>query len=177
MHSADLRAVPLDIDHRIDGNLSLDGEVQSGLNLVLTLKSPSMMVPLAAILKARKSHIDAALKSLNYVHFARFLPTPDYSAMQVITVFDGPSGSNDIVQADDAEYTDSLKSYVMDFVAVVGDEFTAMLEFVKDAPRLPVQKYPRDFVDFVIANNRKVNPWSAYPDLTVIDILRAQFVR
>lgn len=177
MHASDMRAVPLDVGYRIDGSLSLDGEVQSGLNLVLTLKSPSMMVPLAAILQERKPNIDAALKSLNYVHFARFLPTPDYSAMQVITVFDGPSGANSIAQEDDEEYVDSLKSYVMDFVAVIGDEFTAMLQFVKDAPRLPVQKYPREFVDFVIANNRKVNPWSAYPDLTVIDIQRAQFIR
>ena len=177
MYMAKVSPGPFARHHATDGSISLEGEVQSGLNLVLTLKSPSQMAPLAAILQARKEKINLALRSLHYVHFARFLPTPDYSAMQVITVFDGSSEPNDVDATDDTEYDDSLKSYVMDFVAVIGDEFTAMLEFVQDAPRLPVQKYPHDFIEFVIKNNRKVNPWSAYPDMTVIDILHAKTIR
>ena len=70
-----------------------------------------------------------------------------------------------------------MKSYLMDFVAVIGDEFTAILEFVQDAPRLPVKTYPRDFIDFVIENNIELNPFSAYPEMTVIDILRARSIR
>jgi hypothetical protein len=43
--------------------------------------------------------------------------------------------------------------------------------FVKDAPRLPVQKYPRDFWEFVQRNNlEKPQPWSAYKYSTVLDI-------
>ena len=71
-----------------------------------------------------------------------------------------------------------MQSYLMDFVAVLGPVFTAILEFVEDAPRLPVPAYPRDFIDFVIANNNaKVNPWSAYPEMTVIDIQSTRSIR
>ena len=57
----------------------------------------------------------------------------------------------------------------MDFVAVLGDVFTDLLQFVKGAPRLPVQEYPRDFVDYITSNN--VRPGSGRPTRqTVIDI-------
>jgi hypothetical protein len=88
------------------------------------------------------------------VHFARFLPAPDGSALWVITTYDG-----------------GLHSYVMDFVAVLGDVFTELLQFVKDAPRLPVQKYPRDFVAYIDSHNKPSGVWSAYPEATVIDVL------
>jgi hypothetical protein len=134
---------------------SLDGQVQSGLNLRLVLKTPAQMPALAKLLVDSKPTIDAALSSLNYVHFARFVPTPDAAALWVITTYDG-----------------DLDTYVLDFVAVLGDVFTQALYLVKDAPRLPVQKYPRDFVDFVKKNNCQAGDWSAYPDQTVIDIRR-----
>jgi hypothetical protein len=100
--------------------------------------------------------VHEALSSLHYVHFARFLPMPDGSALWVITEYDG-----------------GLESYIMDFVALMGDIFTAILEFVQGAPRLPVNDYPRDFCDFVMSHDLKqVGVWSAYPDTTVIDVLR-----
>ena len=75
-------------------------------------------------------------------------------------------------------YDESMNSYLMDFVATMGDIFTAILDFVQDAPRLPVNEYPRDFVQFVIDHNRSnVNPWSAYPEMTVIDIQSARSIR
>jgi hypothetical protein len=137
-------------------SLSLSpGQVQSGLNLCLRLKSPAQMPALLAAIKAIQDQTDAALSSLRYVHFARFLPTMDGSQLWVITVFDG-----------------DLQSYLMDFVKVLGDPFNAMLAFVVDAPRLPVQQYPRDFCDWVHNNNEaRVLPWSAYKDLSVLDIL------
>jgi hypothetical protein len=53
-----------------------------------------------------------------------------------------------------------------------------MLMFVQDAPRLPVKQYPQDFLAFVRANiNQLAQPWSAYPDMTVIDIQNAQSPR
>ena len=84
----------------------------------------------------------------------------------VITVFDGNPSTN--------RYMDSLDSYLMDFVATIGDEFTAMLMFIQNAPRLPVKQYPQDFLDFVRQNVQvSAQPWSAYPDMTVIDIQNA----
>jgi hypothetical protein len=144
-------AVAKAYDH---GTLALEQQVQQGLNLFLRLKSPAQMPALLAAIQAIKPQINFALSSLHYVHFARFLPSQDFSTLMVITVYDG-----------------DLESYLMDFVKVLGDAFNAMLMFVDGAPRLPVQQYPRDFVNFVVANNmQQVQPWSAYPAMTVIDI-------
>jgi hypothetical protein len=138
-------------------DLSLEGQVQKALNLFLPLKSPAQMPALLASLQAASQDVHEALASLHYVHFARFLPSPDGSTLMVITTYDG-----------------GLESYVMDFVAVLGDVFTEILQFVQGAPPLPVTRYPRDFTAFVMAHNMsKVGAWSAYPDVTVIDILRA----
>src|SRR5215831_17995207 len=103
------------------------------------------MLALSATIESVQTKIDAALKGLHYVHFARFLPTPDYSTLQVVTTYDG-----------------DLDSYLMDFVVVLGDEFNAILEFVEGAPPLPVQKYPQEFIAFVKSHNMKqVKVWSA----------------
>lgn len=130
------------------------GQVQRGLNLNLMLKSPAQMPALLMAIHSQQEAINRALASLHYVHFARFLPTSDGSSLWVITVYDG-----------------DLQSYLMDFVKVLGEPFNAMLSFVQDAPRLPVQMYPQDFVDWVARNNtERAQPWSAYKDMTVIDI-------
>ena len=71
------------------------------------------------------------------------------------------------------EYDGGLQSYVMDFVAVLGDVFDTILQFVQGAPPLPVQRYAREFAQFVTSHDvRQVHTWSAYPNSTVIDILR-----
>jgi len=72
---------------------------------------------------------------------------------------------------DPAAYNQSMESYLMDFVLTLGKVFDAMLDFVAGAPRLPVQQYPRDFIDFVNRHNLPIPVWSAAPDVTVIDIL------
>jgi hypothetical protein len=136
-------------------SLSLEGQVQKALNLFLPLKSPAQMPAVLTALQAAAPQVHEALGSLQYVHFARFLPSQDGSTLMVITTYDG-----------------GLDSYLMDFVATMGEIFTAILTFVRDAPRLPVNRYPRDFVDFVKKHNvAQVGVWSAYPDVTVIDVL------
>lgn len=179
MHSSQLGAYALTGNiiqapsHATDGKLSLVGQVQCGLNLFLKMKNRAQMPALMAILKTVQPQVTAALRELHYVHFARFVPTMDGSTLMVITVFDGAPEMAD----DEDSYIDSMKSYLMDFVAVIGDEFTQILQFVEGAPRLPVKKYPRDFIEFVIANNLEINPFSAYPEMTVIDIIRARGIR
>jgi hypothetical protein len=135
---------------------SLEGQVQHGLNLYLPLKTPAQIQALgAAINRLKETKIFPALARLNYVHFARFVPAPDGSALWVITTFDG-----------------ELEPYILDFVGAVGDVFTELLQFIYGAPRLPVHKYPRDFVAFIEAHNVQLggDVWSAYPALTVLDI-------
>jgi hypothetical protein len=137
-------------------NLTLEGQVQNALNLILPLKSPAQMPALLRLLLESAPEIQNALRSLRYVHFARFLPTPDFTALMTITTYDG-----------------GLSAYTMDFVAVLGDVFTAVLRFIRDAPPLPVQQHPRDFLAFVRSHNMPIGVWSAYPDLTVLEIQRA----
>ena len=134
---------------------SIDGQVQSALNLFLLLKSPMQMPALRTLLQDRRSEVNDALSGLNYVHFARFLPAPDGSALWVITVYDG-----------------DLEPYILDFVVKLGDIFTEALYFIRDAPPLPVQRFPREFIAFVKKNNLPVGDWSAYPQQTVIEIRR-----
>lgn len=143
------------MDARRDGRL--ESGVQQGLNLFLALNSPAQMPALLQVLEQMQPTVSRALASLHYVHFARFLPSRDGSTLMVITVFDG-----------------DLDSYLMDFVAVLGEVFTAILEFVRGAPRLPVNDYPQDFCAFVRANNlEQVQPWAAYPSMSVLDVLGA----
>jgi hypothetical protein len=138
------------------GDISLVQQVQNALNLGLPLKDRAQMPALLQTIASVQQTVDDALTGLHYVHFARFLPTPDFATLQVITSYDG-----------------DLDSYLMDFVLVLGDIFNAILAFVDGAPPLPVQQYPQEFVAFVKANNMPGSVWSAYPHMTVIDILEA----
>jgi hypothetical protein len=137
-------------------NFSLVGQVQNALNVFLPLKNPTQMPALLALLRATATEVHQALASLHYVHFARFLPSLDGSVLMVITEYDG-----------------GLESYIMDFVGVLGDVFTDILQYIAGAPPLPVKRYAREFTQFILAHNMgQVGVWSAYPDVTVIDILR-----
>ena len=138
-------------------NFSLEQQVQSGFNLILPLKNPAQMPALMATLQVAKAAIYEQLRELHYIHFARFLPLPDGSALLVVTTYDG-----------------DLNSYVMDFVAVLADVFDQVFIYLKDAPPLPVKDYPVEFVNYVTAHNEAAaGVWSAYPDLTLIDIIGA----
>jgi hypothetical protein len=130
-------------------------QVQNALNLALRLKNPAQMPALLMTIQANTDAVHEALTSLHYVHFARFLPTPDFSTLQVVTAYDG-----------------DFTSYLMDFVLVLGPIFNAILDFVQDAPRLPVERYPDEFLAFVTRNNiNSGGVWSAYRYATVIDII------
>ena len=100
----------------VDVSLSLEHQVQNGLNLILPLKNPAQMPALMAAIAAAKPRVYQALTDLHYIHFARFLPMPDGSSLLVVTSYDG-----------------DLDSYIMDFVAVLGDVFTEILTYVRDA--------------------------------------------
>lgn len=136
-------------------SLRFEHQVQNGLNLILPLKSPAQMVALMLTVKSAMDHVHEALTELHYPHFARFLPMPDGSALCVITAYDG-----------------ELTSYIMDFVAVLGGVFDALLPYIRGAPPLPVERHPLAFVDFIRSHDMTVaGVWSAYPDLTVLEIL------
>lgn len=138
--------------------------VSSGLNLWLELENPEKMPDLLAVLAANHGPIEAALRGLHYVHFARFVPTRDRRALQVITEFDG-----------------ELEAYVMDFALAIGEQFEAIMTFVKCRPPSPVKDHPAEFLRFILDNNVGYGQtskdshqvYSAYPERTVLDIIGA----
>ncbi len=162
MFTAQIRTAPLDPGIAVSAvaqkklSFRLQHQVQNGLSVYLPLKNPMLMAPLVSYLKQATPTIHDALKELHYVHFARFMPSPDATIMWVITEFDGV-----------------LQSYIMDFVGVIGEQFTEILQFIDGAPPLPVQSYAREFTDWIEKHNLPVDVWSAYPEDTVIDILRS----
>jgi hypothetical protein len=136
-------------------------QVQIPLNLILPLKTPAMAPALGAYLLEHMDGFHAGVLNLRYVHDARFIIPPDGSCLMVMTTFDG-----------------DFDSYLMDFVASMADLFTGVMFFVKDAPPLPVEKYPNEFRNFVarhsVAHQGVV---SAYPGMTVLEVLRAGGMR
>lgn len=139
-------------------------QVTHGLNLVLRLKSPLQMPLLLARIRQKQRQINDGLGELNFVHFARFLPTHDESALQVITEFDGP-----------------LAPYVLDFAIEIGDIFDVLLSHTVGTEHIvPVADHPAAFLAFVEKHNTvrvplvpEVPDWplyAAYPEQTVLDI-------
>lgn len=154
-------------------------QVSHGLNLALKLAKPIELPLLLAEIAGAQPLISAALESLSFVHFARFVPSWDATALMVITEFDGP-----------------LEPYVMDFVIALGDVFDVILKYVDpkayNPAWLPVKHHPDQFWEFVQHWNRvplaprwlgdgALYPrgehyplYSAYPQKTVIDIAGAR---
>src|SRR3954447_16401161 len=86
------------------------GRVQSALNLRLPLKSPALARPLGECLSKSNKQVEKALADLHYVHFARFLLSPQDGVLWVVTTYDG-----------------DFEPYILDFVVALGDVFTAAL--------------------------------------------------
>ena len=136
--------------------------------LVMELDDPLKLKNLLAILGAKenKDRIDAALDSLDYVHFARFLPIflPPSKAepfgkslLLIVTEFDGV-----------------MENYVMDFAAALDREFTMIIGYMKGRPLLPVSKYPNEFWGYVRGHLQKpAYFFSSYPGIAVLQIVDA----
>ena len=127
-------------------------------------KSPQDMQALRALIAGMQAKppdqnpIRIALNELGLVHFARFVFIDDRH-LAIITTFDG-----------------SFEAYIDAFVNTIGDVFNALMAHVKDGPPLPVQANREAFLAYVKAHDKgAVQPfYSAYPDLTVGEILTLQ---
>ena len=137
-------------------------EIARGFSLTMRLRDPSRLLELMEILAIKRETIDEALNALDYVHSARFLPLFEQGLLLIVTEFDGVA-----------------KDYVMDFAAVLDDEFSLILSYMDDAPPLPVSRYPDEFWAYVDRNTRP--PQGEYPSIfmpyhnkTVLDIMGAK---
>lgn len=137
--------------------------VANPLTLVMTIKSPKDFQALKTkiehmqSLPPDKNPIVLALNKLGTVHFARFVFLNERQ-LAVITTYDG-----------------SFEDYIDAFVNDIGGVFDSILEHVADAPPTPVKnpENRKPFLEFVRKNDLTAVPpfYSAYPDLTVLDIL------
>lgn len=144
-------------------------QVSHCLNLALPLANPAIDLPCVLLdIAAAQPQIKQALVELNFLHFARFVPSRSGTHLMVTTEFDGP-----------------FEPYVLDFAVCIGDVFNQLLSHCKPHPQLPVGHHPDEFLAFVREWNRvPVSPaapllpvdfdypvFSAYPQLTVLDIV------
>lgn len=135
--------------------------VANPLTLVMTIKSQQDYEQLNALLKnlqgqsSDQNPITQALNALSTVHFARFVFLSERQ-LAVITTYDG-----------------SFERYIDAFVNKIGKVFDMLLAHMQDAPPLPVESHRDEFLQYVQRNDLKCvgTMYSAYPNLTVLDIL------
>jgi len=136
--------------------------VQNPLTFVLKIKSPADYEQLNQLLQQMQSlpptqnPVTAALTKLATVHFARFAFLENNTRLAVITSYDG-----------------DFEPYTKAFVQEIGDVLNQLLPHMESPPPLPVQSHPDEFVQHVRNNDLPIlQPfYSAYPTLTVLDIL------
>ena len=138
--------------------------VQSPLTLIMPIASEAAFQQLNQTLLGVQSlppaqnPIMVALDKIATVHFARFVFLENNTRLGVITTYDG-----------------DFDKYIMDFVDDIGDVFNMLLQFMADAPPLPVQEHRQEFLDYVRSHDVGcIGPfYSAYPRSTVLDIQAA----
>lgn len=135
--------------------------VQNPLTLVMTIKSDADSQALQQLLHhiqglpPEQNPIFRALEKIATVHFARFTFLENNTKLAVITTYDG-----------------SFDTYINEFVNEIGEVFDTLLSHMADAPPLPVAEHRQEFLQYVKDHDAGgLEPfYSAYPDLTVLDI-------
>jgi hypothetical protein len=138
--------------------------VMNPLTLVMDIKSDADYQSLKTMLEGfqklppDKNPIRVALTKLGIVHFARFVFL-NPKQLAIITTYDG-----------------DFDIYVDKFINEIGGVFDKLFVHVKDAPPLPVAEHRPQFLLYIKGHDlRCIEPlYSAYPDLTVLDILTLQ---
>lgn len=136
----------------------------NALTLVMTIKSESDYQVLKTLIDGlqgnpSESPIRKALTKLGLVHFARFVFLSNNTQLAIITTYDG-----------------DFDRYIDAFVNEIGDVFDKIFAHVKDAPAQPIKDHRQAFADYIKKHDAPSagGLYCAYPDLTVVDILRLQ---
>jgi hypothetical protein len=133
---------------------------QQPLHVVLRIKEPlkDSVRKLEALMRGGAFIVDDALDKAPHVHFAWFMLVEGGTHLAMMTVYDG-----------------DFDAYVEHFATGV-DLFDKQLEFLEDAPPLPVREHPKEFVEWIRRNNRTPMGgyfYSAYPGVSVAQVRNA----
>ena len=135
---------------------------QQTLNVAMAIKSPisENAEGLRLAISAAAPRIDHVLRGARHVHFAWFEFTDDDSHLVLHTVYDG-----------------DFNAYIQYFALEAGELFNTLFEFIADAPPLPVEKFPDEFIALIAAVNQPPAGnylFSAYPRSEAATIMRAE---
>ena len=124
---------------------------QSPLIVIMQVKKPLSVhaEALKAVIKYGAPRIEKKLRDSGHVHFASFVFLENDSKLALYTVYDR-----------------DFDAYIEYFALKIGPLFDKIFEHIEDAPPLPVDKFPKEFVDTIRRfNNRPAGDYffSAYP--------------
>jgi hypothetical protein len=145
----------------------------SPLTLIMPVIPGTTLPGIAGALAQYGPQLDAALKGIGTVHYARTLLL-DAAAPNLQP--DLQSTSNSYLIAVITEFDGSFEAYIQDFVSQVGNVFDALLQFVVDGAQItPVANNVAAFEAFLTKNDASQHApndsmFSAYP-ATVQDII------
>ncbi len=162
-----MSAQPGKRDYELEGGeptVAPSPPVQNPLTLVMKIRSPEDYQELNETLlqlhsqPAEDNPITVALNKIATVHFARFVFLENNTKLAVITTYDH-----------------DFETYISDFVDEIGHVFDMLLSHMEGAPPLPVRDHRQEFLQYVREHDMpSIQPfYSAYPTLTVLDILDA----
>ena len=133
---------------------------QNPLTLIMKIKPPEKEnadLMRKALGEFNKEQGGSGLDNDAKIHFARFVFLNDDSQLGIITSYDF-----------------SFEDYIFTFLKNFGGLFDTLFEYVVDPPPTPVREFPQAFGKYVYANDAKPFVFfSAYPDLSVVNILNA----
>jgi cytochrome P450 len=132
---------------------------QSPLIVIMRVKQPLAVhaEALKAVIKYGAPRIEKKLRDAKHVHFASFLFIENDSKLMLQTVYDR-----------------DFDSYIEHFALDIGPLFDRIFEHIEDAPPLPVNEFPKEFVDTIRRFNASPAAgyfFSAYPNAEVASIV------
>ncbi|HWS71732.1 MAG TPA: hypothetical protein VN605_06435 [Thermoanaerobaculia bacterium] len=123
----------------------------SPLTLIMPVIPGKTFLEIAATLGKYGPQLDAALRGIGTVHYARTLLL-DSSVPNLQPDLTKPSTT--YLLAIITEFDGSFEDYIQDFVAKVGEVFDALLQFVVGGAAItPVADHVQEFEDFLAKNN------------------------
>jgi hypothetical protein len=138
---------------------------QATLNVHMRIKQPvkDSADRLRRVIQAGAPRIHEVLRESRHVHFAWFEFIERDTVLVLHTVYDG-----------------DFNAYIQHFALRVGDLFDTLFESIEDAPPMPVNKFPNEFVALIRRYDRPPAMgyfYSAYPKSEAAQIVRDEAVR